>query len=124
MHRKSLGHYGEQLAKQYLEDLGYQILHLNWRFSRIGEIDIVAYQPHKQCLSFIEVKTRRSHTYGQPLEAIGPAQRDTLQMLGEAYIATETQDLAFENVSFDLITVQPRSQTTLPPIIDFYPSAF
>ena len=40
MTNKEIGKYGENLAKKYLENLGYKILDMNYKYSRYGEIDI------------------------------------------------------------------------------------
>lgn len=68
--KQFLGKYGEDLAAQYLEDRGYQILERNWRSSS-GEIDLIAKQKSK--IVFIEVKTRNGTGYGHPFEAITSA---------------------------------------------------
>lgn len=67
MSTTSRGNEGENLACEYLKKLGYKILERNYRI-RGGEIDIVAYD--KEYLVFIEVKTRSSHDFGLPVEAM------------------------------------------------------
>lgn len=67
MSNKQTGNYGEKLACQYLQELGYKILERNFRI-RGGEIDIVA--KDKDFLVFVEVKSRYSHEYGLPVESI------------------------------------------------------
>lgn len=69
MSTKQTGDYGEYLACQYLQKLGYKILERNFRI-RGGEIDIVAQD--RDDLVFIEVKTRYTHEYGDPAEAVTP----------------------------------------------------
>ncbi|WP_018143515.1 YraN family protein [Alloscardovia criceti] len=71
-----LGQIGEDYACQYMTELGWSILDRNWR-CRFGEIDAVAICPAQHTedppiLVFIEVKTRSSFEYGDPLEAITP----------------------------------------------------
>lgn len=61
------GKSGEELACEYLKEQGYKILERNYRI-RGGEIDIVA--KDGEYLVFIEVKTRWSHEYGLPAEAM------------------------------------------------------
>jgi putative endonuclease len=60
---------GEDMAAAYLQKKGYKILERNFR-KGYGELDIIA--THKNCLVFIEVKTRTNDAYGTPLEAITP----------------------------------------------------
>lgn len=63
----SSGKRGEQAALKFLKRKGYKILGKNFR-SRFGEIDIVAQEA--EVLVFVEVKTRWSHKFGYPEEAV------------------------------------------------------
>ncbi len=63
------GKYGENLAAEYLTKNKYQIIDRNYKYSRYGEIDIIALSPDKE-LCFIEVKTRTNDKFGTPMEAI------------------------------------------------------
>lgn len=63
------GSKGEDIACWYLKKHGYKILERNYRI-RGGEIDIVA--KDGEYLVFVEVKTRYSHEYGLPVEAMTP----------------------------------------------------
>lgn len=76
--RHVLGVYGERLAGNYLESLGYEILERNWRCS-IGEIDLIARD--KSRYVFVEVKTRNGAGYGHPLEAITEVKLSRLRKL-------------------------------------------
>lgn len=67
MSNLTFGNQGEDLACEYLKKLGYKIVERNFRI-RGGEVDIVA--KDKGELVFVEVKTRFSHEYGLPTEAI------------------------------------------------------
>ena len=69
--RQLLGATGEEIAVDYLISQGYVVFDRNWR-SKSGEIDIIAsekFNSHDE-LIFIEVKTRSSRDYGDPIEAI------------------------------------------------------
>ncbi len=61
------GKIGEDLAAEFLKNKGYKILSRNFRI-RGGEIDIVAMD--SDVVVFIEVKTRTSHAFGLPEEAV------------------------------------------------------
>jgi putative endonuclease len=67
MERKSTGILGEKLAQNFLKKKGYKILETNYRCHQ-GEIDIVACQ--KDCLVFVEVRTRSNLEFGTPEESI------------------------------------------------------
>ncbi len=68
MNNRKLGDAGEDLACRYLQKQGYEILERNKHYSRFCEIDIIAKQ--KDNIVFIEVKTRKTDSFGSPLEAI------------------------------------------------------
>ena len=57
------GKIGEKLAKEYLINHGYKILHTNWRIMRF-EVDIIAQKDN--ILVFCEVKYRTSNVFGEP----------------------------------------------------------
>lgn len=62
---------GEDKACEYLKNLSFKILERNFR-KGYGEIDIVCLENTKDgpVLVFVEVKTRTSNQFGDPLEAI------------------------------------------------------
>lgn len=63
-YKKNLGQEGEKIAIKYLQRLGYTIIEQNFR-CKSGEIDIIAKE--KEQIIFIEVKTRTSNRYGEPI---------------------------------------------------------
>jgi len=77
------GNNGEDLACEYLKKQGYKILERNYRI-RGGEIDIVAMD--KEYLVFVEVKTRSSHEFGFPVEAMTPWKIKFLLKTAQFYI--------------------------------------
>ena len=62
------GKQGEDIAKKYLQSLGYKIITTNWHYSKKAEIDIVA--EDNDILVFVEVKARSTLFFGHPFEAI------------------------------------------------------
>jgi putative endonuclease len=75
MKRQELGAAGEKLARDFLKKKGYKILETNYR-CREGEIDIVARK--KDCLIFVEVRTKASAGFGSPEESITFAKKEKL----------------------------------------------
>jgi putative endonuclease len=69
--KQVLGATGEEIAVDYLVSQGYVVFDRNWR-SKSGEIDIIASEKFNSQdeLIFIEVKTRSSRDYGDPIQAI------------------------------------------------------
>ena len=81
-----LGENGEQFAADYLTKIGYQIMSRNWRV-REGELDIVA-RDQNGLIIFVEVKTRTSIAFGDPLESIDRKKLFRIQKLALAWLAT------------------------------------
>lgn len=96
------GKKGENIAAEHLEKQGMAIIEKNWRFSRLGEIDIIA--KDGDALVFIEVKARSSLNYGHPLEAISPDKIATIHKLAEIYLNKNTYT-DYKNIRFDIIGI-------------------
>ncbi|WP_308493799.1 YraN family protein [Microbacterium terrisoli] len=80
--KDDLGRAGENRAVAHLIARGFGVLERNWRSSD-GEIDIVARTGDS--LVFVEVKTRRSDGFGDPLEAVDARKRARLWRLAHAW---------------------------------------
>ena len=85
MKRRDTGILGEKLAKDFLKKRGYHILETNYRCPE-GEIDIVA--RHKDCLVFVEVRTKKSLEFGSPEESITPAKQTRMRATASHYRQT------------------------------------
>lgn len=81
--RRRVGTAGEDLAVRYLKKEGYEILQTNFRFER-AEVDVVARQG--EALVFVEVKSRRSKSFGGPEEAVTPRKQQQLHKAAEGYL--------------------------------------
>lgn len=66
-HRRQFGNTGEDLAVSYFLDRNFQLIARNW-LCRLGEIDLIV--ERDGVTHFVEVKIRRSITYGYPEESI------------------------------------------------------
>jgi putative endonuclease len=93
------GKQGEALARRYLLDLGWQLLETNWRCGR-AEIDFIAMDG--DVLVFLEVKTRRTTTYGAPEE--GVSDRKMELMVHAAGVYMEQIGHNWE-IRFDVISI-------------------
>lgn len=111
MYRKKTGHQGEEIAKKFLKQLGYQILQQNYTI-RGGEIDIVALDG--ETVVFVEVKTRSSHDYGLPEESLSYFKLKALQRTAQLYMTM----MGFDSRSyrFDLVTVDYTERNDKPEI--------
>jgi putative endonuclease len=98
--KDELGRRGEDLAAELLAGQGMVVLDRNWRCD-IGEIDLVARDGRE--LVVCEVKTRRSTTYGTPLEAVDWAKVTRLHRL--AYRWLDAHRLRAAAVRVDVVAV-------------------
>lgn len=99
---KQKGNKGEQLAQEYLKNNGFKILNVNWRYSNLGEIDIIAKKD--DILIFVEVKARSGNSAGSPLEAVNQRKMSQLLRLAEIFLSKDDCP-SFESVRFDIIGV-------------------
>ena len=67
MNRRTTGTAYEQIAADYIKKYGIRIREMNYRISQ-GEVDIIG--EDKDCIIFIEVKYRKTASYGYPWEAV------------------------------------------------------
>ena len=98
--RISLGKHGEELASEFLESAGLRIIVRNYR-NKTGEIDIIARD--QETLVFVEVKTRKSLTYGQPYEAVSRKKQKQICRLALYYMTRNK--LHDQAVRFDVISI-------------------
>lgn len=93
------GKKGEDLAADFLQNEGLQILERNWK-NRFEEIDIVALED--DLLVIVEVKTRSSLAFGKPEESVGLRKQRLLVNAAEAYIKKHNSD---RETRFDIVSV-------------------
>ncbi len=67
--KQEIGKFGEDVSYNYLVKNNYKIIERNFRCMQ-GEIDIVAFDQKTREITFIEVKTRTSFSFGVPSEAV------------------------------------------------------
>lgn len=82
------GKIGEEMARQYLANKGYQIVASNFR-TRFGEIDLVAAKDKK--LIFVEVKTKIGDQFGDPEEMIDKRKLGKIQIMAEVFLQNHSQ---------------------------------
>lgn len=99
-HNKQIGKYGEDLACKYLEKIGYNIISRNFYTSN-SEIDIVA--QNKEEIIFVEVKSRMSKKYGNPIESVDNYKQKHILDASKYFIYKNK--LENQNIRFDIIEV-------------------
>ncbi len=83
MRSHELGKWGEDVAAEYLQSIGFIVLDRNWRCEE-GELDIVALD--SEVIVVVEVRTRSSDAYGTPEESLTSQKRRHLQNAALTYL--------------------------------------
>jgi putative endonuclease len=97
------GRAGEALAVRALEAAGWTVLSRNWRDGP-RELDLVVYRAG--VLAFIEVKTRRSLRWGDPLEAILPGKQREIERAAGGWLSREAHRVPRPfSIRFDAVSV-------------------
>jgi putative endonuclease len=99
----NLGKYGESKAKKFLISKGYVFLKQNYRYER-AEIDLIFKDEQNKILIFIEVKTRRTKTFGEPEDSITPSKQNQLRKSAEGYLSQHEEFSEYEK-RFDVVTI-------------------
>ena len=115
--RQAVGAYGERVAAEHLQNLGFVLLDRNWRCSD-GEVDLVLRDGDD--VVFCEVKTRRGDRFGPPAAAVDHRKVRKLRQLALRWLA-DTR-VRSPGVRFDVVEVLPRRSGA--PQVRHIPSAF
>lgn len=94
------GREGEAIAAEYVQQLGYKLLAMNYVYSHC-EIDIVALDG--KTLVFIEVKTRNNEEFGSGAAAITEKKRAQIKRAATGYFIENS--LSDTECRFDGIVV-------------------
>jgi putative endonuclease len=98
---RAVGTIGEEIAVEYLKKNNYEILEKNFRYKRLGEIDIISREKNYVC--FVEVKTRSSVQFGYPREAVNRKKQDNIRKLAQIYLAQ--RNIKNADIRFDVVEV-------------------
>lgn len=111
-----LGNRAENLAHKYLVKQGLKSVTRNYR-CRFGEIDLI--MTDEEYLVFIEVRYRRSQTFGGALQSIDARKQDKLRRTAQNYlIHHKMNDTACR---FDILCLDGRQEK---PEIEWIKNAF
>lgn len=94
-----LGKQGEEEAIKYLRQSGYKILKHNWRYDKY-EIDIIAQD--EEYIVFVEVKTRSSHEWGNPEDAVSKGKIKRIVEAADFYLREHDIDMP---ARFDIMAI-------------------
>jgi putative endonuclease len=99
--RGRTGKKGEDIAAAYLKSRGYRIIQRNYTCI-FGEIDIVA--KDGGIIVFVEVKSRKSETFGDPQVAVGLEKQKKISRISLKYL--EEQNLYPCDARFDVVAIK------------------
>jgi putative endonuclease len=97
--KNDLGKKGEEIAREFLQLKGYQILDVNWHFGH-KEIDIVARQGNE--IVVVEVKSRLENYAEEPWEAVTTGKIRNIVEVADAWLIANKIDL---ETRFDVVSI-------------------
>ncbi|MEZ5211847.1 MULTISPECIES: YraN family protein [unclassified Gordonia (in: high G+C Gram-positive bacteria)] len=102
--RGQVGRLGEDLAADHVAGLGWRILDRNWR-TRYGELDLIA--ADGTTLVIVEVKTRASRTFTDPVAAVTADKLRRMRLLARQWLAAQPPGAPWwEIIRFDVVSIQ------------------
>jgi putative endonuclease len=99
MNHTALGKKGEAQALEFLKKKGYKEVAMNWRIDPY-EVDLIMID--HDYLVFVEVKTRSTDAFGNPLDAVNPRKRQKLIRAAHLFIVLHNYSL---EPRFDVISI-------------------
>ncbi|MEO6078032.1 MAG: YraN family protein [Candidatus Andersenbacteria bacterium] len=113
---QNIGFEGEQIAREYLEQLKYIFVAANWSW-KTGEIDLIFDDGDTRV--FVEVRSRAATTFGEGLETVYFQKQQKLIKTARMYQVKENY---WGNARFDVISITFQYQK--PPAITHIKDAF
>ncbi|MDO4413260.1 YraN family protein [Cutibacterium sp.] len=108
--RPAFGAWGEDIAAEYLESLGWTIIARNWACD-VGEIDLIAHDD--QTVVIVEVKTRSGTGFGDPLESITKTKVRKLNELALAWLVNQEDPVHSIRIDAIGVMARPGEQPTI-----------
>lgn len=107
--KQHTGERGEQIAAAFLRQRGFRIIATNYRTGNgdmRGDIDIIAAgaAPAGESIRFVEVRTRRTGSYGTPEESLTAAKQRRMAALAEYYLHIEAPG-AYTQAQIDVVVL-------------------
>ncbi|MFT4088559.1 MAG: YraN family protein [Gordonia sp. (in: high G+C Gram-positive bacteria)] len=104
--RGKVGRIGEDLAERHVRRLGWRVLARNWR-TRYGELDLIA--ADGDTLVVVEVKTRMSTTYDDPVAAVTAQKLRRMRLLTRQWLAAQRESGTaqwWDLIRFDVVSIR------------------
>ena len=114
---QALGRKGEDVAHRYLRSRGLNVVARRFRLEDgSGEVDLIARD--RNTLVFVEVKARRTDSYGNPERAVDSEKERKIVRAARSYVSKSGAE--WSQVRFDIISVI----LTKPPVVTHFEDAF
>ena len=118
--KQAVGDFAEDLAAEFLQANGLNILHRNF-LCKVGEIDLIAsdHRYKEVSIVFVEVRYRRNQSYGGGLASITLKKQEKLRRSAQTFLLQQhSSDIPCR---FDVISVSGRPKQ---PDIHWIENAF
>jgi putative endonuclease len=99
------GNQGEEIAAEFLQQRGYEILARNYRYKH-SEIDLIVRK--NDIIVFVEVKTRSSSGFGEPEAFVGSKKAAKIFEGADQYVYENNWN---GNIRFDIVSVKLGSKS-------------
>lgn len=106
MNHTEFGKKGEAKALEFLKKKGYKEVAMNWRIAPY-EIDLIMIDNNQ--LIFIEVKTRSTDAFGNPLDAVNPRKRQKIIRAAHLFIVLNNYEL---EPRFDVVSIVEKENSS------------
>jgi putative endonuclease len=114
VNKSQQGKTGEEEACRFLQSQGYKLLARNYR-TRHAEIDIIARD--RDCLCFVEVRSKHDCGFGSPEESVDRKKRHRVALAATQYL--KDNKLLDAKARFDVVAICAE-----PAEIKLYKNAF
>ncbi len=112
----AVGRRAESLAFRYLRDRGHETVARKFR-SRGGEIDLIMLDG--ACLTFIEVRSRRSAQFTRPASTVDARKQRKLVGTAAMFVARHER-FASHTMRFDIVSIEGTARPTIRWICDAF----
>ena len=118
MSSNDTGSQAENLALQHLTQQGLELVERNYH-CRGGEIDLIMLD--KATLVFVEVRYRKSTSFGSALESVNHAKQKRIIHTAQHFLQRQTSNYSQSCYRFDVVAISPEEHT---PEINWLKDAF
>jgi putative endonuclease len=103
---KSIGDTGEKIAKNYLEAKGYKILDKNFRYSKLGELDLVAQKGAEVIFFEVKARMRKGLSEFKPEDNITQTKQKKLVKLAQIWLAKHPAAVGDTGWQIDILAIE------------------